>query len=76
MGSYETIFEDIGGFGWWQFAILILISTADIFGSTALFLPVFTGATPNFECESGDEGDLIGNLSTVSETCFRLQKHI
>ena len=41
--SYETIIDELGGFGHWQRCIFLFIIIPDIFYSFSQMLPVYTG---------------------------------
>ena len=64
MASYDNIIDEIGGFGWWQLTILLVISIPDIFCAFALILPVFTGATPEFDCQSTEDSWVFNDTTT------------
>ena len=53
--DFEDIVDSLGSFGHWQRVIFVLISLADIFGAFAMLLPVFTGATPGWRCDTYQE---------------------
>ena len=50
--EFEDIIDSLGAFGHWQRVIFVLISLADFYGAFAMLLPVFTGATPRWLCQT------------------------
>ena len=54
MADFDSVFEEVGGFGSVQRRIFVLISTLEAPAAWAMFLPVFTHAMPpDWICQQG-----------------------
>ena len=62
--EFEDVVERLGSFGPYQCLVFFLISLADIFGAFAMLVPVFSGATPDWSCNSSESGIERVNSST------------
>lgn len=69
----EDLIDSLGSFGHWQRVIFVLISLADIYGAFAMMLPVFSGATPKWRCNTflDDDGNLRNASDLSNDTAFQ-----
>ena len=54
MSEFEDILEDVGSFGPFQVTVFILVSMFETPAAWAMVLPIFTVATPAWNCHIND----------------------
>ena len=74
MSEFEEMLEEVGTFGPFQVTIFILVSLFEMPAAWAMVLPVFTAATPMWECQktnrTGDHSNasVTATMSDISQT--------
>ena len=71
--EFEDIIDDLGAFGHWQRVIFVLICVADIFGAFSVLVPVFSGATPKWQCNTYEYEDSIVDARNLPNTTDLMQ---
>ena len=66
--EFDGILDQLGGFGHWQRVIFVLISAMDIMGALTIIIPVYTGATPKWKCDSLEKSSMLNVSENVSLT--------
>lgn len=57
MDDFDKVIDSVGSFGPFQMQVLLLCGLSDLPAAWAMLLPIFTGATPDWWCEIGYEGE-------------------